>query len=64
MVSVMTDNDLEKRIYAIIDRACSGYADGLVRGPVKTRPYRREAAIMTGVSEMWSLVRSEKDQTP
>jgi hypothetical protein len=54
----MTDHELEKRIYSIIDRACAAYADGLVRGPVKTRPYRREAAIVTGVSEVWKIVRS------
>lgn len=48
-------SDTRLEVERIISRACSAYADGLVRGPVKTRADRRADAIRKGVSEILAL---------
>jgi hypothetical protein len=53
------DAVLADRVRRIIDTAASAYADGLTRGPVKTRKERREDAIRHGTDAILALIKAQ-----
>jgi hypothetical protein len=53
------DAVLADRVRSIIGTAASAYADGLVRGPVKTRKERREYAIQRGTDDILALIKAQ-----